>query len=196
MEQLSKKKGVKLVKEILTDGESRMKKAIAVLGREFATVRTGRASPALLEHVMVDYYGTKTPLPHLATISVPEPQLLLIQPWDKTIINQIEKAIFQSDLGLTPSSDGNVIRLPFPPLTEERRRELVKVIKKMSEEGKVAIRNIRREIKEKLEKLEEASEISEDELRRSEEELQKLTDEYINEINQMVERKEREIMEI
>ncbi|MEW6188704.1 MAG: ribosome recycling factor [Actinomycetota bacterium] len=171
-----------------------MKKAIAATGGEFTGVRTGRASASLLDRVMVDYYGTKTPLNQLATVMVPEPQLIVIQPWDKSSIGNIEKAILKSDLGLTPSSDGNVIRLPFPPLTEERRKELVRVVRKMAEEGRIAIRNVRRDAKEALEDLKKDGEISEDEFERAKEKLQKITDKYVSEIDEMLKHKEEEIM--
>lgn len=185
-----------MVKEIFKDAEDRMKKAVTVVAHEFATVRAGRVSPALLEHVYVDYYGTKTPLNHLASISAPEPLLIVIQPWDKNAVSEIEKAILQSDLGVNPATDGNIIRLAFPPLTEERRKEYVKMVHKMAEEGRVAIRNIRREVNETLKGLKEDGEISEDEYHRHLEEVQKMTDKYIEEINKMLEKKESEIMEV
>ncbi len=184
----------KTILETLAEAERRMKKAIAATGSEFIGVRTGRASASLLDRVMVDYYGTIIPLNQLATVMVPEPQLIVIQPWDKSSIGNIEKAILKSDLGLTPSSDGNVIRLPFPPLTEERRKELVRVVRKMAEDGRIAIRNVRRDAKEALEDLKKDGEISEDEFERAKEKLQKITDKYVSEIDEMLKHKEEEIM--
>jgi len=168
---------------------------VEVTARELATLRTGRASPALLEHIKVEYYGTHVPLNQLATITAPEPRLLVVQPWDRSAAKAIEKAILQSELGLVPSSDGVVLRVPIPPLTEERRRELVRVARKHAEEGRVAVRNVRREAKETLEELEEAREISEDQARRAQEELQKLTDRFIAEIDALLQKKEAEILE-
>lgn len=181
---------------LLNEAEERMKKSLEVMHKEFATVRTGRPSPALLEHIKVDYYGAPTPIPHLATITVPEPHLMVIQPYDKSVINKIEKAIQASDLGITPSNDGNVIRLPFPPLTEERRHELVKVVRHMAEEAKIAVRNIRREINEEFKKLKNESKISEDEYHFYLDEVQKLTDKYIDEIDKDLKIKEEEIMTV
>lgn len=181
---------------LLNEAEERMKKSLEVMHKEFATVRTGRPSPALLEHIKVDYYGAPTPIPHLATITVPEPHLMVIQPYDKSVINKIEKAIQASDLGITPSNDGNVIRLPFPPLTEERRHELVKVVRHMAEEAKIAVRNIRREINEEFKKLKNESKISEDEYHFYLDEVQKLTDKYIEEIDKDLKIKEEEIMTV
>jgi ribosome recycling factor len=172
-----------------------MQKAVEATRREFSAIRTGRATPALLERITVEYYGVPTPIPQLATISVPEPRLLVVQPWDKRIIKDVERAILKSDLGLVPSSDGTVIRIPIPPLTEERRKELVRVARKHAEDGRVAIRNIRREAKEMIENLEDEGEISEDEARRALEELQKLTDQHIQEIERHLSKKEQEILE-
>ena len=182
--------------EILRDAEHKMKRAIEHTKEEFATVRTGRASPAILKHVTVDYYGTQTPLDQLASFSVPEPRLLVIQPFDKSAMPAMEKSIMQSDLGLTPSNDGNVIRLSFPQLTEERRKELIKLVKKHAEEGRVAIRNVRRHSKEELERLEREHVISEDELTRSEKELQKLTDRFVGEVDEVSSHKEQELLEV
>ncbi|MBI3997734.1 MAG: ribosome recycling factor [Armatimonadetes bacterium] len=182
--------------EVLADAKTRMQKAIEATRREFASLRTGRASPALLDHVRVDYYDTPTPINQLATITVPEPRLLVVQPWDKSMAKDIERALLKSDLGLVPSSDGVVIRLPIPPLTEERRRDLVKIARRHAEEGRVAIRNIRREAKEMLEELEEAGEISEDESRRAQERLQHLTDEMIAHLDRLLHAKEQEILEV
>ncbi|HIE52821.1 MAG TPA: ribosome recycling factor [Armatimonadetes bacterium] len=182
--------------EVLLDAEERMEKSVEVTRREFATVRTGRASPALVENIRVDYYGTPTPLYQLATITVPEPRLLVISPWDKTQIQAVERALAKADLGLMPHSDGNIIRIPIPELTEERRRELVKVIGRKAEDGRVAIRNIRREANERLRKMQKAKEISEDECERALEEVQKLTDEYIEKIEELYEAKREELMEV
>ncbi|MCG0314855.1 MAG: ribosome recycling factor [Calditerricola sp.] len=181
---------------ILKNAEERMKKAIDVLKKELASLRAGRATPALLDRVMVEYYGTPTPVNQLATISAPEPRLLVIQPWDKSVIGEIEKAIQKSDLGLTPMNDGNVIRIAIPPLTEERRAELAKVVKKHGEEAKVAIRNIRRDANDELKGLEKDGQISEDELRRHQESVQKLTDKYTAEVEAVVEAKEKEIFSL
>lgn len=183
-------------KEVIKAGEERMKKAIDALKRELASLRAGRANPSLLEKVTVDYYGAPTPINQLATITVPEARLLVIQPFDKSSINDIEKAIQKSDLGLTPSNDGNVIRIAIPPLTEERRKELVKLVKKYAEEAKVAVRNVRRDVNDDLKKIQKDGEITEDELRRSTDEVQKLTDKYIGEIDSVVDKKEKEIMEV
>jgi ribosome recycling factor len=184
-----------VIQEVLRDAKERMQKAVEATRREFSAIRTGRATPALLERITVEYYGVPTPIPQLATISVPEPRLLVVQPWDKRIIKDVERAILKSDLGLVPSSDGTVIRIPIPPLTEERRKELVRVARKHAEDGRVAIRNIRREAKEMIENLEDEGEISEDEARRALEELQKLTDQHIQEIERHLSKKEQEILE-
>ncbi|MDK2887158.1 ribosome recycling factor [Desulfofundulus australicus DSM 11792] len=180
----------------IAEAESNMKKTVELVKKEFASLRAGRATPALLDKIMVSYYGTPTPINQLATISVPEPRLLVIQPWDKSVLPEIERAILKSDLGITPASDGTVIRLAIPQLTQERRAELVKVVKKKAEEGRVAIRNIRREINDKVKQLQKNGEISEDELRRAQDEIQKLTDKYIKEIDQLLNSKEQEIMQI
>lgn len=182
--------------EVLNDARARMQKAVEATRREFASLRTGRASPGLLEHLRVDYYQTLTPLNQLATISVPEPRLLVVQPWDRGMVREIERALLKSDLGLVPSSDGAVIRLPIPPLTEERRKELVKIARRHAEEGRVAIRNLRREAKETLEQFEDEGEISEDECRRGLERLQHLTDETIAQLDRLLHAKEQEIMEV
>ena len=181
---------------VVADAKVHMQKAVEAAKREFASVRTGRASPALLERVTVDYYGTQTPITQVATVTVPEPRLLVIQPWDKSLVREIERAIQKSDLGLVPSSDGALIRLPIPSLTGERRRDLVKLVHKQAEEARVAVRNIRRDNKDKLERLEKKAELSEDETRRAVDELQKLTDRHIAEIEALVSAKEKEIMEI
>lgn len=185
-----------VVADNLKQAEEKMQKAIQVAREEFGGVRTGRASPTLLERIDVDYYGTKTPLNQIAGISVPEAKMLVISPYDRTALSAIEKAILASDLGITPNNDGSVIRLVFPPLTEERRKELIKVIHQRAEEGKVSVRNIRRHAKEELEKIQRNGEISEDDLIRSEKELQKLTDHFVAEIEEMVENKEKELLEV
>ncbi len=185
-----------MIKDILKDAETRMKGAIQVLLEDLAGIRTGRASPALVEKLPVEYYGVPTPLMQLATISVPEPRTLLIKPFDPSTLKAIEKAILSSNLGLPPNNDGKTIRLNLPPLTEERRRELVKLVHTRLEEARVAIRNIRREAHNDLREAEKEKLISEDERKRGEEELQKLTDRYVEEINRLGEKKESEIMEV
>lgn len=185
-----------MAKQVLNGAKDKMEKAIGAYSRELATVRAGRANPALLDKVMVEYYGAPTSLNQLASISVPEARLLVIQPYDKTIIGSIEKAIMKADLGLTPSSDGSLIRISIPALTEERRRELVKVVKKYAEEAKVAIRNIRRDANDDLKKIEKNGEITEDELRVNTDEIQKLTDSHIAKIDAISKDKEKEIMEV
>lgn len=173
-----------------------MEKALEHLRREFTTLRTGRASVALLDHITVDYYGTPTPLKQVANLSVPESRLLHIQPWDPSIIKDIEKAVTASDLGLTPSNDGKVIRLPIPPLSEERRKDLVKLCKKYGEESKVQIRGFRRDGNDELKRLQKNGDLSEDELRREEAENQKITDTYIHKVDDLIKKKEEEILEI
>ena len=179
-----------------TDATHKMEQAVAHLKDDLSGIRTGRAAPAVLNRVTVDYYGTPVPLNQLAGVSVPEPRLLQVQPFDRNAIGAIEKAIMQSDLGITPSNDGNVIRLAFPPLTEERRRELVKQVHHRAEEGRVAVRNVRRHAKEEIEKLEREGAISEDDLIRGEKELQKLTDRFVAEIDEIQGHKEQELMEV
>ena len=173
-----------------------MEKAVAALKRDLASLRAGRATPALLDRITVDYYGVSTPINQLANISVPEPRLLLIQPWDKKAVSEVERAIMKSDLGLTPNSDGSVIRLSIPQLTEERRKDLVKLSKKKAEDGRVAIRNIRRDANEELKRAEKKSEITEDELHKTQDDIQKLTDKYIEEVEKVLTMKEAEIMEV
>jgi ribosome recycling factor len=177
------------------DAETRMQGAIDTLGREFAGVRTGRASVSLLEHVRVDYYNTLTPVSQVASLSVPDPRTLVIQPWDASLLAKIEKAIQKSDLGLTPANDGKVIRLSMPPLNEERRKQLAKAVGKLAEEGRVAVRNIRREAKDKLRALGKDKKISEDDEKRGETELQKLTDRFIQRVDELLKKKEQEILE-
>ncbi len=185
-----------MIAEVLADARTRMQKAVEATRHELAALRTGRASPALLEQIRVEYYGVPTPITQMATVTVPEPRLLVIQPWDRKFVKEVEKAILKSDLGLVPTSDGVHVRVPIPPLTEERRRELVKVAHKHAEEGRVAIRNVRREAKEMIERLEDDGEISEDEARRALDELQKLTDRFIGEIDALLQAKDKEIMEL
>jgi ribosome recycling factor len=186
----------KMVSEVLSNADAKMGKTVEVLQRELATIRTGRASPALVEQIRVDYYGVPTALAQIATISVPEARLLVIQPWDKGSLTSIEKAILKSSLGLNPANDGDVIRLSIPQLTEERRRELVRVVRKRVEEGRVAIRNVRREIVEQLRDLARNKEISEDEQKRALELLQRLTDRFIEESDSIGSAKEAEVLEI
>jgi len=184
------------VEQDLADAGDKMHKAIAVLKDDLAGIRTGRATPAVLARIVVDYYGTQVPINQLASFSVPEPRSLIVQPYDKGAIAAMEKAIQSSDLGITPSNDGNVIRLNFPQLTEERRKELVKVVHHRAEEARVAVRNIRRHHKDDMEKLEREHSISEDELKRGEKELQKLTDQFVAEIDEIQRHKEQELMEV
>jgi ribosome recycling factor len=184
------------VDSALKAATEKMDKAISVLKDELAGVRTGRATPALLQRVVVDYYGTPVPIQQLASFSVPEPRTLVISPFDRNAIAAMEKAIMGSDLGITPGNDGTVIRLSFPPLTEERRKELIRLVHHRGEEGRVAVRNIRRHSKEELERLERDGGISEDDLVRSEKELQKLTDKHISDIDEVVAHKDAELKEI
>ncbi len=183
-----------MISDLLAEAEHKMGMAVDHVAGEFSTVRTGRANPQLLHRITVDYYGTPTPLQQLATISVPEPRLLVVQPFDKSTVNDIERAIQQSDLGLNPSNDGNVIRIAFPPLTEERRKELIRLVRHMAEEGRVAVRNVRRHIKSDMEALH--GEISDDDIRRGEDELQKLTDKYVGKIDSLLHNKEEELLEV
>ncbi|HKK01537.1 MAG TPA: ribosome recycling factor [Desulfuromonadales bacterium] len=185
-----------MYKDVIAKAHSSMDKAIEALKRDFTKVRTGRASTALFDEIMVDYYGTPTPLNQVGTLAVPEPRLITIQPWEKKMIPEIEKAILKSDLGLNPSSDGNLVRIAIPALTEERRKEMVKQIKRMGEEAKVSIRNIRRDANDGLKKMEKNKEISEDELKRGEKEIQELTDTFVKKTDEVVSHKEKEVMEI
>jgi ribosome recycling factor len=185
-----------MIDEIFEDLKDRMGKSIESLKREYSRLRTGRASVSLLDGIRVSYYDTPTPLNQMASLAVPEPRLIVIQPWDKTAIEDIEKAILKSELGLTPMNDGKVIRISIPPLTEERRKELVKVARKMSEENKVSIRNIRRDANEMLKDLKKEKEITEDDLFRSQEEVQKATDQFISQVDELCAAKEKEILEI
>ena len=185
-----------MVEEIFEDLNERMGKSIESLKREYRRLRTGRASVSLLDGIRVSYYDTPTPLNQMASLAVPEPRLIVIQPWDKTAIGDIEKAILKSELGLTPMNDGKLIRIAIPPLTEERRKELVKVARKMAEDNKVAIRNIRRDANEMLKDLKTEKEITEDNLFRSQDEVQKITDDFISQVDELCETKEKEILEI
>jgi ribosome recycling factor len=185
-----------IMDDLLQDAERRMDKSVEAAAHEFNTVRTGRASTALLDRVEIDYYGQKTPLKQLATINVPEPRLLTVQPYDPGSLKGIERAIQESDLGLTPSNDGKLIRLPIPQLTEERRKELVKIVRHLAEEGRVAVRNIRRDVMHHLKELVKAGDVGDDEERRAEERAQKLTDEHVKRIDELLKRKEEEIMEV
>ena len=185
-----------MVDDLFGDVDRRMQKAIDVLKQDLAAIRTGRASSALIDRITVDYYGTPTPISQVATISVPEARLLVIQPWDRKMLVDIEKAIQRSDLGINPSNDGQVIRLAIPPLNEERRRDMVKTLHKKLDEHKVAVRNVRRDAHDKLRDREKKKEISEDELKRSTERLQKLTDRSIEEMEKISKTKELEILEV
>lgn len=184
-----------MLKEVYQEAESRMKGAIQALEEDLNGIRTGRAHPALVERLQVEYYGMPTALQQLATISVPEPRSLLIRPFDATSLKTIERAILASDLGLNPNNDGKAIRLNLPPLTEQRRRDLVKLVHNRAEEARVAARNVRRDVMKELREYEQEKLISEDEQKRGEEELQKITDRYIEEVNAVAERKEKEILE-
>lgn len=185
-----------MISDILHDIDIKMKRTIEVLVRELSTLRTGRATPALVEHIKIDYHGAPVPLNQLASITAPEAKLLLIQPWDRSAIQNVEKAILKSDLSLNPISDGNVIRIPVPPLSEERRRELIKVVHKRAEEQRVILRNLRRDGIEKLRELEKGKEISRDEYTRAAEQIQKLTDTFIEKVNEISRNKEAEITEV
>lgn len=183
-------------KQVIHQASEKMEKAIQALKKELATLRAGRANPAMLDKIMVDYYGTPTPINQMAGVNVPEPRLLIIQPWDKSVIGDIEKAILKSDLGLTPNNDGSVIRIQIPALTEERRIELTKVARKQGEEAKVAIRNIRRDANDDFKKMEKDGLISEDESKRHLDEIQVITDNFSKKVDDTVKQKENEIMEI
>ena len=185
-----------MIDDLIADAVRRMDKSVENTQHEFNSVRTGRASAALLDRVQVDYYGTPTPLKQLATINVPEPRMLTIQPFDPNSIRTIERAIQESDLGLTPSNDGKMIRLPIPQLTEERRKELVKIVRHLAEEGRVAVRNVRRDVMHHLKELVDNGDVGADEEHRAEERVQKLTDERTHTIDELLKRKEAEIMEV
>jgi ribosome recycling factor len=185
-----------MIDEVLSDASTRMGKTIEALRKDLASVRTGRATPTLVDNIKADFYGTPTPLKQMATISAPEARLLVIQPWDNTTIGEIKKAILKSELGLNPSSDGNVIRLAIPPLSEERRRELVKAVHKKAEEGRIALRNIRRDALEMLRALEKEKEISQDEQKRAQERLQEITDSFIEKAGELAQAKEAELLQV
>ena len=182
--------------QIRSIAEDKMKKSIAALHDDFNTIRTGRASASLFDKIRVDYYGQKTPLSQVSTISIPEARLVVIQPWDKALLGAIEKAIQTSELSINPNNDGKVIRINIPPLTEERRKEYVKLAKNVAENSRVAIRNIRREANDDLKKQQKSGDLSEDDVKRSEDAVQKLTDDYIQQINELLEKKEQEILEV
>lgn len=181
-----------MIKDVLTDASNKMDGAVNHTAQEFATVRTGRANPGLLSRVTVDYYGTPTPLQQIAGFSVPEARMLIVQPYDKSSIQAIERAIQEADLGLNPSNDGNIIRLAFPPLTEDRRKELIRVVRQLAEDGRVAIRNVRRHAKDEIESLD----VSEDDIHRAEKELQTLTDEHVTRLDELLSHKEEELLEV
>ena len=185
-----------MIEDLLDDAKRRMDKSVEATAHEFNTIRTGRASAALLDRVRVDYYGQETPLNQLSTINVPEPRLLTIQPYDPSSIKAIERALQESDLGLTPSNDGKIIRLPIPQLTEERREELVKVVRHLAEEGRIAVRNVRRDCIHRLKELVRDGDVGDDEERRAEDRAQKLTDEHVAKIDEILKRKEAEILEV
>ena len=184
-----------MVKAVYSQAERDMRKSVETVAREFGGVRTGRASTGLLDSIRVEYYGTPTPLGQVATLATPEPRLITVQPWDPTLVPAIEKAILKSDLGITPASDGKVIRLAVPPLTEQRRKELAKVVRKLAEDGRVAVRNIRRDANDRLKVLEKDKKISEDDLRKGLEQVQDLTSRVIKEIDDLLSKKEKEILE-
>ncbi len=184
------------MQDVLKKAEDKMGKSLGALGDDFKTIRTGRASAALFDQIKVDYYGNSTPLNQVATVSIPEARLVVIQPWEKSMLGEIEKAIQKSELSVNPSNDGKVIRINIPPLTEERRKEFVKISKNMAEQSRVAIRNIRREANDELKKSCKASEISEDDEKLGNDKVQKLTDKFIKDINEVLQEKEKEIMEI
>ena len=184
------------IDDLIQDASRRMQKSVEAAQAEFATLRTGRASTGLLDRVQIDYYGQKTPLKQLATVNSPEPRLITIQPFDPNSVSAIERAIQESDLGLTPSNDGKLIRLPIPQLTEERRKELVKIVRQMAEEGRVAVRNVRRDVMHHLKELVDKGEVGSDEEQRAEERVQKLTDEHTHTIDELLKKKEAEILEV
>ncbi len=185
-----------MITELYQDTEKKMEKTIESFERDLATIRTGRASLSILDGITLEYYGSRSPLNQVATLSIPESRLIVIQPWDPTSIKDIEKAIMRSDLGVNPNNDGKVIRIPIPTLTEERRIQLVKVVKRNGEDGKVAIRNIRREAISEAKEFEKEKVISEDELRRAQDEIQKITDRFIQKVDDLIEKKEKEVLEV
>jgi ribosome recycling factor len=181
-----------MIDALLEDADHKMDQAVAHAGQEFGTIRTGRANPGLLNRITVDYYGTETPLQQIAGFTVPEARLLVVQPYDKSVIGDIERAIQESDLGLNPSSDGNVIRLAFPSLTEDRRKELIKVVRGLAEDGRVAIRNVRRHAKDSI----EAEDVSQDDIHRAEKSLQEMTDRHVDKLDELLTTKEEELLEV
>jgi len=185
-----------MIKNIIDDAKDRMEKSLNSIQSELSTVRTGRASPSLLDSVRVDYYGSNVPLKQVANIAVPEPRMLTVHPWDRSMLSPIEKAIMKADIGITPNNDGHIIRLPIPALTEERRKELVKLVHKLGEDGKIAIRNIRRDALNALKKAQKDKEISEDEESNAGIDIQELTDKYIQKIDDIIHSKEKEVMEV
>lgn len=185
-----------MVKETLQQLDDKMKKTVDLMAKDLTTLRAGRATPALLDKIFIDYYGTPTPINQVATISVPEPRLLVIQPWERNLVPQIEKAILKSDLGVTPASDGYLIRISIPSLTQEKRKDLVKVIQKKAEEARVIVRNLRRDGNDQVKVAEKKGDISEDEAKRTLEDVQKKTDKYIKQLDQIAEAKQKEIMEL
>lgn len=185
-----------MIADVKSKAAAGMTRAIEAFKRDLGKVRTGRASLSLLDDLRVDYYGTPTPLNQVGALAVPEPRLITIQPWEKNMIGEVEKAILKSDLGLNPTSDGQVIRLIFPPLTEERRKEMVKQVKRMGEDTKIAVRNVRREANDNLKKLEKDKDISEDDLKRGEKDIQEVTDDFVARIDQVIADKEKDLMEI
>ena len=186
----------KMIESTKKDTKLKMEQAVDHMRSEYMKLRTGKATPALLDGITVEYYGSQVPLKQVANVSAPEPRLLVVQPWEKSLIGEIEKAILKSDLGLNPANDGIVIRIPIPQLTEERRQTMVKMAKKIGEEGKIAVRNLRRDANEKLKKAEKSSDISEDEMHTAQDDVQKLTDEFTKKIDELISIKEKEIMEI
>lgn len=185
-----------MFREVVAKSEDTMRKSMGFLKEDLATIRAGKANPKLVDKIQVSYYGTMTPLNQVANISVPEPRAIMIQPWDASLVKEIEKSILASDLGITPSNDGKIIRLILPVLTEERRKDLLKLVKKETENAKVAVRNIRRDANEELKKLEKSSEITKDDLKKAEEDMQKLTDKYIKFVEDIYKEKEKEILEV
>lgn len=185
-----------MIEELIQDAERRMSKSVEATRHEFNTVRTGRASAALLDRVNVDYYGQPTPVKQLATLNVPEPRMLTVQPFDPSSLEAIERAVLESDLGLVPSNDGKIIRLPIPALTEERRKDLVRVVRQLAEEGRIAIRNVRRDVMSDLKELARDGEVGDDDERRAEERVQKLTDGFVEALDEQLKKKEEEILEV
>jgi ribosome recycling factor len=185
-----------MLKEVLKNTEETMASAIEHLQNDLSGIRTGKANPALLDSIRVDYFGQQVPLKQVASIAVPDPRLITIQPWDKTVVPEIEKAILGSELGLNPQNDGTIIRLPIPQLTEERRKDLVKAVKRLGEDAKVSLRNIRRNVNDDIKKLEKSHDIGEDEMHSNQEEIQKLTDSYVKQVEEVISAKEKDVLEI